>query len=374
MNGKHWIAALCAMAMALWAAVAPAAAQSGMQRPADLYEVAGVRVFAEGPSLQEARTEAIAGGQSEALRRLAVRLTPPAQHGQLRYLSFGRTAVEDLLVGYDIAEEKRTPTTYQADLTVVFDAVAVRQWLDRAGLNLIEARDRALLVVPRAGGTDPATEALWRQAWARAGLANEPAPLLVPSENALSQINAEPGWSIGLDAEMNRLGVAGAVFADWTLQEQGGQAVVDVTLSRLVAGGQMARVGSVRASGPVPPAGSARPDALIELFRDAARQSSQLISGPWKASAVVDTNVSTRAEGVILFRDAAEWRKISLALQDASLIKEYQLQAVSVDGAMAQLVYAGQFEQIARELAAKGIAARQTGLGSIELSVDGGRR
>jgi len=100
----------------------PAPAEAALPRS---YRVAEVPVDTTAASAEAAREIALDQGQLAALERLLRRLTLPEDHEHLPQLPID--AVTNLVSGFQVDDERVSPTRYRAKLTVDFRGEAVRE-------------------------------------------------------------------------------------------------------------------------------------------------------------------------------------------------------------------------------------------------------
>ncbi|MGH6945578.1 MAG: DUF2066 domain-containing protein, partial [Geminicoccaceae bacterium] len=111
-----------------------------------VFRVSNIPVDVTSSDAVSARRDALAQGQREGLERLMRRLVPADRYGQLP--AAADLPMERYVQSFEIANEEVSNTRYLAELTVGYDAEAVRELLAKQGLPFAEMRSAPLLVLP----------------------------------------------------------------------------------------------------------------------------------------------------------------------------------------------------------------------------------
>ena len=170
---------------------APAAAQSRF----DVFTISPVRVDVTAASASAARDQALVQGERRALQMLIERLTLAS--GRNRLPQPNNAQLNDLVQGFEVANERRSGVRYIADYTFHFRPDSARQLLTQAGIAFAETPSKPLVVLAvlldgeRAVLWDDPNP--WRDAWARAKLPPGLVPLAIPlgEINDVTAIDAE---------------------------------------------------------------------------------------------------------------------------------------------------------------------------------------
>ena len=213
---------------------APARAQQ-----ADVYTVIGVPVDATDVNAAAAREDARKDGEKRAYRMLLERLTLDADHARLPPPT--DRSLDDLVSGFEVANERTSGVRYLANYTFHFNADAVRSLLRNAQIPYCETPSKPLVLLPVfEGGAVPALwddPNPWRDAWT----ANTPpaglVPLILP-EGDLQDIQAIDGPSAvkgdpaRLQAISSRYNGADVLVADASLKADVAPHTLAVTVTR----------------------------------------------------------------------------------------------------------------------------------------------
>jgi hypothetical protein len=357
---RRWFAALAAVVATLAAVAAAAQPRTDATQPradatqprADLFTVSPVPVDATAANASAARDLAIAGGEQQAFRMLMDRLTQPNDRARVPKVTLAQ--LNDLVQGFEVANERRSGVRYLADYTFHFRPEAVRQFLRRAGIAFAETPSKPLIVLPvlHALGRsllwdDPNP---WREAWANTKSASGLVPLVRPfgdldDVQAIDADTAAQGDDAGLRAVAKRYGDGDVLVTQATLKIDGGQHIVDVTSTRYtpgVAGVEQTWVSSTTAN-----PGESDADAMGRAV--AATQAQ--VEEAWRLANTLDTNQS----GTLLARVPAaslqEWVAVRDRLSGVAAVRSSRLLALDREGARIEIRFIGDAMQLRLALA-----------------------
>jgi hypothetical protein len=357
---RRWFAALAAVVATLAAVAAAAQPRTDATLPradatqprADLFTVSPVPVDATAANASAARDLAIAEGEQQAFRMLMDRLTQPNDRARVPKVTLAQ--LNDLVQGFEVANERRSGVRYLADYTFHFRPEAVRQFLRRAGIAFAETPSKPLIVLPvlHALGRsllwdDPNP---WREAWANTKSASGLVPLVRPfgdldDVRAIDADTAAQGDDAGLRAVAKRYGDGDVLVTQATLKIDGGQHIVDVTSTRYtpgVAGVEQTWVSSTTAN-----PGESDADAMGRAV--AATQAQ--VEEAWRLANTLDTNQS----GTLLARVPAaslqEWVAVRDRLSGMAAVRSSRLLALDREGARIEIRFIGDAMQLRLALA-----------------------
>jgi Uncharacterized protein conserved in bacteria (DUF2066) len=207
--------------------------------PDDPYS-ATVKVDATADSATAARGIARLDGQRRALTEVIDHLTGSTDDSKLPKLD--DKAITDMVVSFEVANEKMSAVRYLADYTFHFRAAKVRQLLRNAGIALSESPGKPVVVVPVLQDGDKSVlwddPNPWREAWAQLSPPPGPTRLSVPFGGLadLSVIDAgqaRSGDRQALTAIAQHNDGDEALVAAATTRRQGDQvAGLDISLKR----------------------------------------------------------------------------------------------------------------------------------------------
>lgn len=152
-------------------------------RADEVFNLHGVAVDATAASSSEARDLAFRTGQREAFLKLLRRLT--VENDETLRAVRDNVSLTDMIAGFEVDEEKVSPTRYRALLTINFKPDAVRQALRDQAIGFAETVSKPVLVVPvlrdGAGAALWEDGNLWRNAWMQRETARgDLVPLVLP--------------------------------------------------------------------------------------------------------------------------------------------------------------------------------------------------
>jgi hypothetical protein len=338
-----FFAALCAFAPGLASA----------QGRDNVYVVSGVAVDETAANAAAAQQAGFAAAQRAAFERLVRRVTVPSELAARGVPAVEGVALDRLVQGVDIEQEGRSTTRYIGRLSVRFDPNQIRALLRAQNLTVVDTRTSPVLIVPTAAdGTEPETLALWREVWAQSGFSNELVPLAVAPET----LQGAPAWQSAAPFAQASAAVS-ALYA--TLRVQGSAATA--TLVDVDAAGARNR-GQVTA-----PINGTDNAALRAAFASLAMQASTLIQNDWKGRVATGGGQSARIAASALYTDQRQWEQIKDALEAAAatLISEIRIEAVGREGALVSFSFVGDRNQLAAELARRGVRIDDTTQGVV---------
>jgi Uncharacterized protein conserved in bacteria (DUF2066) len=348
-TGRHWRTALAAICLMLAAASARAQNAQG----ASVYTVANVPVDATAASADAAREAARLQGEHQAYQILLARLTrasdasrrPPANDATLN----------DLIQGFEVANERHSTVRYLANYTFHFRPDAVRQLLRGAGVPFAETPSKPLVVLPvfDSGGTatlweDPNP---WRAAWnernAPAGLV----PLVMPFGGAedIAAIDAKgaaSGDNTALAAISKRYDDADVLVARAVVTNGGApNESVAVTATRFSpgSGGAAQSWSQTYALG----AGEDEPALLARAVSGTVAQ----IEDAWKAANILDLSQVATLTASVPVSSLQDWVAVSRRLGAIPAVQKTDLMAIDRQHAQIAIHYVGDLSQLRLALA-----------------------
>ena len=150
------------------------------QAQTPVYTVAKVAVNTEAEDAVTAKEKATREGAARAFRLLMSRMVAFDAHDRLPELS--DDAIEGMVDGVVVREERFSSTRYIASLDFTFDSEKVRDLLNRVGLPHTDQQAPAVKLLPLAGGEDAGSA--WRDAWDALDLEHSLAPIeLAPARS-----------------------------------------------------------------------------------------------------------------------------------------------------------------------------------------------
>jgi hypothetical protein len=350
MKATPWAAFAAFLSAALCAfAPAPASAQAN-----NVYVVAGVYVDVTAANAASAQQAGFASAAQIAFNRLVRRLTAPdevAAHGGPPQAD--QATLDRLLLSTDVEEERRSGTRYIGRLTVRFDPSGVRSLLRSQNLTVVDTRSAPVLVAATAvDGAPPDTVAMWRAVWREGGFEEE----LVPLTAAPDALQGAPNWQAAAPYAQSAA-AASALYA--TLRIQGSTA--SATLVEVAANARRDR-GVVTAQ-----IGGGDDAALRAALASLAAQANDRIQTEWKAHIAIGGGQRARVSASALYGDERQWETIKSALSAAAqtLISEIRIEAVGREGALVSFSFVGDRDQLAAELARRGVQLLDSAMGPV---------
>jgi Uncharacterized protein conserved in bacteria (DUF2066) len=312
-----------------------ACAAPGLAAPArpDLFTVTGIKVEASAESAISARDAAMAQGRAAAWTKLFRRLTAAANWR--RQPALDEKALERMIRGFEVANERRSTTRYLADVSFHFNPIAVRNLMRQANIAYTETRSPPVLVIPLVAGSsgfDPmsAWSAAWKDNELQQGLV--PFVTLAADDNDLDVLDrpdvTQLDWA-ALSAMARRYN-AGAVILASASDDAKTVQMIEVSPTGRVA----ASFAYAQSSFP------ADAQAVAERAEDI-----------WKTRNAVDYTVRTHLVADVQFDSLDDWAQIRTGLAAVRSIADVEVMGLTLHEAEVDLTYSGRAEQLRDALA-----------------------
>ncbi|KPP80412.1 MAG: hypothetical protein HLUCCA04_12225 [Oceanicaulis sp. HLUCCA04] len=320
----------------------------------DVFTVSGISVDERAGTTSEAQAAAFRSGQNAAARELLERLTLPEDRIDAGLLAFPSDAVQEMVAGLQVSDERRSSNRYIATLSVNFDPRSVRSYLRDNNVAFVDAQAAPVLVVPVVMRGEEA--GLWGGSWYDVWRSGAHANALTPFIGLGSLSDGE-----GEDAPPLGRGIVSASSA-----LDGDESVLR-ELASLYGVSRVAVItaregeGIIRANGTV--YDFSGPDAArsdIEAsagqggFAEVARRLVQTEQENWKRQVVVRGGGASEVTVTVLYSSLDQWRSLQQAITGASLVSDARLDAVTTTGAVMTLTHRGERSQLVRELTQRG--------------------
>ncbi len=310
----------------------------------DIYTVRGVPVDAQAEEAAEARIIAIRQGRQMALRLLFQRLTMPVDWSVLPVLQ--SSEVTAMGAGFEVADERNSPTRYLAKMTYRFKPDEVRRVLREFDVPFSESQARKLVVLPVFEAPGQVSlweeENLWRQAWDERNYVNELVPLITPLGD-LSDVLSTPIESVqnndfaGLTGYAARYGVRDILIV--RLKQIGEFQPLKAEAIRLTATRTEGFQVTLPASDDV---GSSMQFAIDQIVKR--------LQHDWKAKTIIRYGDQRPMTVSARFNTVGEWMLIRQAMAATPAVVDSDLIAMSTDGAQMQWSVVGSPDQLALSL------------------------
>jgi hypothetical protein len=344
--GKCLFLAALSLALAGFAA-APSWAQKAA--PFDVYAVR-VHLDETAASAISARDAARGEGQRHAYILMLSRLTRANDASRLPPPN--DAALNDLIQGFEVANERRSSVRYIADFTYHFRPDGIRAVLRQAQIPFAEAVSRPLVVLPvLENGTAPALwdSNPWRAAWNQAAFPPGLVPLIEPTGDATDAASIDaPAADRGDDTSMGniakRYGGADVLVVRATIKP-GASENVTVSATRYAPGSGspgMSWSGSYTAA-----SGEAEPDLLARAALGIDAQ----IEEAWKEANVIDFSQAGMLAVTVPVADLQSWAALNAQLAGIPVIQHADLLALNRQSAQLLIHYVGGLTQLRLALA-----------------------
>lgn len=308
--------------VALMTAVMPASADTRA-----VYTISNIAVDETAPDTREAEAQAFAAAKVIGLRHLVAKITLPEDRALLNDEFYSYQNANSYAAAVDVDNEKRSATVYRADLSVLYNPTRIRAALNQAGVPYVDQQAPMSLVVPVA--SNPQSLDAWRAVWP-----DRDANALNPYVKALSYYTSNDGW-VDIESEVRSVGAKNAILAELT----GAPGAWQVRLVRETSGGAT----TIGVTNQVP------------TMKDAVIAASAYVDATWKRQSVIRDTSRTRTEASVLYSDLQTWNNLRQALSASALVSEFQVKAISANGALVSFAFAGDENRLISELRQRGV-------------------
>ncbi|HEY7797911.1 MAG TPA: hypothetical protein VIA80_04055 [Hyphomonadaceae bacterium] len=334
--------------IARFAAIFAAACALSQAALADPYKVKDLVIDKTAATAAEARKLATDEARVTAAQRLIDRLTLPEDRGQAREPIDVNVVATRLARNQETQEQQKTfqvPGGIRITGVVAQNFVAkdVRDYLDARGVPYVDTQAAKALLVPSVGGGVDAAQwgAQWTQTVNQGGqsrVVGQSDDTVLTPYVALDEVWPRRPTFMDVQSQIASAGADHAIVAE--AFSQGGIYVRLIDLRTNAADGGLGVVG------PFGDLASAKRGAIAELER------------AWKVRSIVRTTGSTDIQLTASFRNIGEWVKIRKGLETSRLVRDLNIESLSVSGADLRFAYSGRPDQLAADLRAKGVDLR----------------
>ena len=340
----------------LFASIAAAAALacfdvSAVADRTDIFAVS-VPVDATAANANAARDAARLDGERRAYAALLDRITLASDRDRLPPAN--DSMLNDIIQGFEVANERRSTVRYLADYTFHFRADAVEQLLRDQKIPFAETVSKPLIVLAVLEGAngpvlwdDPNP---WRDAWANAKLRQGLVPLIVPlgeveDVTAIDAAAADSGDDARLQGISMNYGDGDVLVTRAKIRQADDAKAVNVTTTRFApgqAGSEQTWVASFTAA-----AGESDQDFLARAVSGTADQVMQA----WKQANIIDYNQTGELVVSVAAGDLPSWLAVRDQLAAIASIQKLDLISLDRQRALVALHYVGDAAQLRLALA-----------------------
>jgi hypothetical protein len=347
-NGRKPLIRLRAMKIiarfvTLLAASAALAGAAFAQNP--VYRVKDLAVDAVAPNAADAGLQGRNQARLVGAQRLIERLTLPEDRSAARQ-PIQASEVAQLYRGFQTQGDQKSSAVagggYRATglITWSFDEEAVRKYLDQRGVAYVDNQAATALIIPLAAAGVNAND--WASAWAvrtATGIAPKSDETLLTPYVASTRPWVQRPSTADIQDDLNNARANHGVIAEAYMQ--GSQYYVRLT--------------DMRTSLPNPNIGVVGPYVSLSSAQAGAVQE---LEHAWKAASVVRSSGASSVSLIAQFQDIQQWTKIRRGLENSRLVKDLNVESISVTGADITFSYVGRQDQLAADLRSRGVDLR----------------
>jgi hypothetical protein len=340
----RWYRIACRAALALLVAASlPARADD------DTFTVSGVHEDITAANALAARDQAQAEGQAKAFAELMDRVAA----GKAPHLSAAE--ITDLVIGFEVANERTSTVRYAADYTFHFNPAAIRRLLDSSSIAITEApSEKPVVVLPVFISGDRAVlwddPNPWRDAWGENATGQNVLPVVVPAGD-LPDVAA-------IDAPKAIAGDRAALKAISSRYQND-----DVLVVQGKFGSEPGRfeINAAR----YPQNGPAQTTSLLTTAKPGETEAQQLarsvayvaaeIGHAWKQANTIDTKAGGTLDATVAANSLVDWVAVRNRLRTIALVRGADLVSFDRDQIRVAIRYIGDTEQLRTALGEHGL-------------------
>ena len=308
---------------------------------------ATVKVDATADNAAAARTVARLDGQRRALSKVVDGLTGSTDETKLPKLD--DQAITDMVVSFEVANEKMSAVRYLADYTFHFRPAKIRQLLRNAGIAFSTSPGKPVVVVPVYQDGDNSVlwddPNPWREAWAQLPAGTGPTRLSLPlgglaDVSAIDAGQARSGDPEALTAIAQGNGGDEALVAAATAQRQNGQ------LTGLAISLKRYRLGQLGSSQSVTI--TANPG---ESEGDLMKRAAAAVAAAVEQGVAPSGDKVASLDAVVAIASLGDWVEMQQRLAAVTGIRKVDLLSLSRQQAKIEIKYVGSPDQLKSSLA-----------------------
>lgn len=308
---------------------------------------ATVKVDATADNAAAARTVARLDGQRRALSKVVDGLTGSTDETKLPKLD--DQAITDMVVSFEVANEKMSAVRYLADYTFHFRPGKIRQLLRNAGIAFSTSPGKPVVVVPVYQDGDNSVlwddPNPWREAWAQLPAGTGPTRLSLPlgglaDVSAIDAGQARSGDPEALTAIAQGNGGDEALVAAATAQRQNGQ------LTGLAISLKRYRLGQLGSSQSVTI--TANPG---ESEGDLMKRAAAAVAAAVEQGVAPSGDKVASLDAVVAIASLGDWVEMQQRLAAVTGIRKVDLLSLSRQQAKIEIKYVGSPDQLKSSLA-----------------------
>ncbi len=334
-----------------------------------LYTVHDVNVDVTADSAVTAQEHAMEQAKIKAFKMLLTRILSVTDIDQIGEIDSQK--IDDLILDYEVTQQKNSAVRYMATLTFSFDESAVKRFLKQKPVIIDDAPNSPIVVIPIfMRGDKPSLwgeNNPWLNAWANRNQLGVVTPIVVPMGdlqdiNDLSAEQAIATDATRLQAIARRYGAGGSlvIVAHAPDPEDGADLEVDLTLVDLEGQIRTPRIDAI----PITDTSLNKEfDQAINLAVNAIDNLAKQHHGIEAQNQDFEAQTMSSAltlRATIQFADLDDWLRIQNSLKDINTIQAVRIKKISRSNVEVMLIYSGSEQTLASALGARGLILTRT--------------
>lgn len=310
----------------------------------DVYDVANIKVNANGKDGIAAKQKALAQAEAKGVVILFERLLTPKQKARaLKRLDKGTRSL--LVKGFSVKNEQSGATQYIAEITIKFRRTAVQQYLNGIGASYSDVQSSVSLLIPiltNANGRSIiwSSQNPWSDALGAHDLRNSLIPLKIASSSEAGLLATEQeiiNKNSNALFQLSSLAGEGAssVVAHFILTEQTAQ----LRVSGLINYNKKYSLA----------------DGVDATYQRAAKDFLRSLETKWRNNNISSKPRLAEIKALVVFSSLDHWIALRARLSQVNAIGEFETDAMTGEGAFINVQHKGSVEALALELQGVGL-------------------
>jgi len=287
-----------------------------------VYTIKDIPVDERGANVIEAQQRAFTSARIIGAKRLINKITLPEDRQAAGGIQVDAALANRLAAAVDVQEEVRGSGRYRGVLATVINPQAVRPHLQSLGVPFVDRQAPLALIIPVATGQEA-----WEAAWG-----DEQPGSLAPTVTSINPYGAAATWE-DIQYEVASSKAGRGIVAELLRGFR-------VRLTLVTAGGT-SNLGTTNGAG---------------SYEGAVADVLALLEDQWKRQSIVRSNSRTVTTANVLYTSLPEWSRLRGALARSPLVSEFQMKAITTQGAVVSFAYAGDRGRLTQDLRQRGVS------------------
>lgn len=315
----------------------------------DLYTVKDLSVDVKAGDAVSAQSQAIASAQNQAMKILAKRLLSSDQYHTFEIPDL--SVIQDMIKGFQVADEKMASNRYIAKLTFKFSKQKVTQFFNDLGKVALSEVSKPTLILPFYQKGEFVyfweDENIWMHAWKEWEGESSVVPVVLPlgdlqDRSDIPDLAAVTSSRDKLFAMAQRSGAYQVVPAIFVVEDnQPNKARIFLFGYNSDPSMQLSETLDIEVSD------------QENLMQKGIEDIVSLLEDRWKEMSLMRSSFQNQIQAHVVFSDLSQWVSIKKSLDDVSVIEELTVLSLNQGGAIIQARFKGSLDGVKFSLSQK---------------------